>query len=210
VGDVNWRDATQFFDGLFHEAERARLEGGVGEFSATFLGMMEKLKEHYRYKGWSYHYAESVGEHTFQVVFLARLLAEALHLSAQERVDFYRLAAFHDLAEAYASDVIYPVKIREKELGKLHKDLEKMATDEICVKLNLQLSQDEKLEALVDICDRFSAQLYFDRERRSGNTHFLVPNTSMDLTRAKYASAFPEVFEFLDALWSEYQESFKS
>jgi len=208
VGEVDARRAVALLDGLFTEAERARQEGGVGEYSATFLGMTEKLKEHYRYKGWSYHYAESVGEHTFQVVFLARLLAEELKLDAKTRLSLYRLAAFHDLAEAYASDVIYPVKVREKDLGRLHQEIEKRATEDICAQLGIVLDGDERLHALVDICDRFSAQLYFDRERRSGNTHFFVPNTSMEHTRARYLQTYPEVFAFLDSLWAEYQSSF--
>jgi 5'-deoxynucleotidase YfbR-like HD superfamily hydrolase len=206
--DLDWKKAVAFLDDRFADAERARLEGGVGEYSSTFLGMMEKLKEHYRYKGWSAHYPESVGEHTYQVLFLAWQLAGHLGLSAAERVKFYRLAAFHDLAEAYASDVVYPVKVREKDLGKLHQELEARVTADISAGLGFALEKDPKLHALVDICDRFSAQLYFDRERRSGNTHFFVPNTSMEHTRRRFGEEHKEAFLFLDTLWAEYQACF--
>lgn len=208
--DVHWAAAVAFLDGLYDEATRARLEGGIGEFSATFIGMMEKLKEHYRYKGWSYHFAESVGEHTFQVVFLARVLASALGLRASDRVNLYRMATLHDLAEAYASDVIYPVKIREKDLGKLHAQLEEQVIADLCARLKFDLPHDPFLAAIVDICDRFSAQLYFDRERRSGNSHFSVPNISMERTREKYQSTYPEVFYVLDELWDEYMRCFSA
>lgn len=205
---IDWVAAVNFLDSLFDEATRARLEGGIGEYSATFLGMMEKLKEHYRYKGWSYHHPESVGEHTYQVVFFARILADTMNLSARQRIDLYRLATLHDLAEAYASDVIYPVKMREKDLGQMHKKIEDKVTDEVCSKLGFRVTQDKNIEALVDICDRFSAQLYFDRELRSGNTHFNVPNSSMVAARSKYSAKFPQAFELLDKLWEEYLECF--
>lgn len=206
--DIAWKDAVTFLDSLIDTATRARLEGGIAEYSSTFLGMTEKLKEHYRYKGWSFHYAESVGEHTFQVVFLARILAQALGLRAQERIDLYRLATLHDLAEAYASDVIYPVKVREAELGRLHQRLEDKVIEDLCALLGITLNHDPFLETIVEICDRFSAQIYFDRERKSGNTHFNVPNTSMDKTREKYGSKHPEIFFVLDELWEEYQACF--
>lgn len=204
----NWRKAVEFLDGLFDDATRARLEGGIGEYSATFVGMMEKLKEHYRYKGWSYHFAESVGEHTYQVVFMARILASALGLRPTERIELYRLAAMHDLAESYASDVVYPVKVREKDLGKMHADLEEKVIDDICSRLGFTLTGDPFLSTIVEICDRFSAQVYFDRERRSGNKHFDVPNTSMDRTREKYKAKHPEIFLVLDELWDEFQACF--
>lgn len=206
---IDWRKAVTFLDSLFDDATRARLEGGIGEYSATFVGMMEKLKEHYRYKGWSYLFPESVGEHTYQVVFVVRILASALGLRPQERIELYRLAAMHDLAESYASDVVYPVKVREKDLGKMHADLEDKVINDICSGLGFELSEDGFLGSIVEICDRFSAQLYFDRERRGGNTHFNVPNTSMDRTREKYESKFPEIFLVLDELWDEFQGCFK-
>ncbi|MEY3900749.1 MAG: hypothetical protein RL189_55 [Pseudomonadota bacterium] len=205
---VDWKKAVAFLDGLCDDATRARLEGGIGEFSSTFVGMMEKLKEHYRYKGWSYLFPESVGEHTYQVVFLSRILASALGLRPQERIDLYRLATMHDLAEAYASDVVYPVKIREKDLGKMHADLEERVIEDICTRLGFKLSDDGFLATIVEICDRFSAQLYFDREKRGGNTHFNVPNTSMDRTREKYRAKHPEIFLVLDELWEEFQGCF--
>jgi 5'-deoxynucleotidase YfbR-like HD superfamily hydrolase len=207
---IDWKKAVTFLDALFDDATRARLEGGIGDYSATFVGMMEKLKEHYRYKGWSYLFPESVGEHTYQVVFMARILASALGLRPQERIELYRLAAMHDLAESYASDVVYPVKVREKDLGKMHADLEEKVIDDICSGLGFELSADGFLGTIVEICDRFSAQLYFDRERRGGNTHFNVPNTSMDRTREKYTSKYPEIFLVLDELWDEFQSCFKT
>lgn len=207
--NVNWIDAVNYLDKLFDDANRARLEGGIGEYSATFVGMMEKLKEHYRYKGWSYHYPESVGEHTFQVVFFARIVADALNLSPRQRIDLYRLATLHDLAEAYASDVVYPVKMREKDLGQMHRNIEEKVTDELCDKLGFSISRDKTLESIVDICDRFSAQLYFDREQRSGNTLFNVANSSMAAARGKYQAKYPEVFKVIDELWNEYTECFK-
>lgn len=205
---IDWQKAVAFLDGLCDDATRARLEGGIGEYSSTFVGMMEKLKEHYRYKGWSYLFAESVGEHTYQVVFLARILASALGLRPQERIELYRLATMHDLAEAYASDVVYPVKVREKDLGKMHAELEDRVIEDICSRLGFKLSEDEFLANIVEICDRFSAQLYFDREKRGGNTHFNVPNTSMDRTREKYKARHPEIFLVLDELWDEFQACF--
>jgi 5'-deoxynucleotidase YfbR-like HD superfamily hydrolase len=205
---IDWKKAIEFLDGLFDDATRARLEGGIGEYSSTFVGMMEKLKEHYRYKGWSYLFPESVGEHTYQVVFLARILASALGLRPQERIELYRVATMHDLAESYASDVVYPVKVREKDLGKMHAELEERVIDDICSRLGFKLTADEFLSNIVEICDRFSAQLYFDREKRGGNTHFNVPNTSMDRTREKYKSRHPEIFLVLDELWDEFQACF--
>ena len=205
---IDWCKAINFLDGLCDDATRARLEGGIGEYSSTFVGMMEKLKEHYRYKGWSYLFAESVGEHTYQVVFMARILASALGLRPQERIELYRLATMHDLAESYASDVVYPVKVREKDLGKMHADLEEKVIDDVCSRLGITLSSDSFLGTIVEICDRFSAQLYFDRERRGGNTHFDVPNTSMDRTREKYRGKHPEIFLVLDELWDEFQACF--
>lgn len=201
---VDWIAAVKFLDGLFDEATRARLEGGIGEYSATFLGMMEKLKEHYRYKGWSFHYRESVGEHTFQVVFLARLIAAALGLNPADRLMLYRIAALHDLAEAYASDVVYPVKMREKDLGQMHVELEQRVINDVCRRLGIPLEEKPFLSAIVDICDRVSAKLYFDREIRSGNLHFAIPNTSMDAVREKYQKDYPEVFLVLDELWEEF------
>jgi 5'-deoxynucleotidase YfbR-like HD superfamily hydrolase len=205
---IDWKKAIEFLDGLFDDATRARLEGGIGEYSSTFVGMMEKLKEHYRYKGWSYLFPESVGEHTYQVVFLARILASALGMRPQERIELYRIATMHDLAESYASDVVYPVKVREKDLGKMHADLEERVIDDICSRLGFELTADEFLSNIVEICDRFSAQLYFDREKRGGNTHFNVPNTSMDRTREKYKIRHPEIFLVLDELWDEFQACF--
>jgi 5'-deoxynucleotidase YfbR-like HD superfamily hydrolase len=205
---IDWPKAATFLDSLFDESTRARLEGGIGEYSSTFIGMTEKLKEHYRYKGWSFHYRESVGEHTFQVVFLARILASALGLNSSDRINLYRLAAFHDLAEAYASDVIYPVKIREKDLGAMHVKLEENIINEICGQLGIILEHNPLHEAIVEICDRFSAQIYFDREQRSGNTHFHVQNTSMRSVRERFQAKYPEIFYVLDELWEEFLHCF--
>ncbi len=203
----NWKDAISLLDEIFDEANRARLENGISGYSSTFLGMMEKLKEHFRYKGWSYHYPESVGEHTFQVVFLCRLLATKLNLPEKLRIQLYHAAALHDLAEAYASDVIYPIKIREKEVAKLHRQIEKDIIQGICRRFHLSWPSDPHILAIVDICDRFSTQIYFDRETRSGNTHFNIPNSSMEVVRDFYEKDYPEIFQELDNLWLEYVSS---
>lgn len=181
-----WKDAAHFLDELFDEAKRALCEDGIGAYSATFIGMIEKLKQHFRYKGWTYHHKESVGEHTYQVVFICRFLAESLGLNAQEKIHLYRAAAFHDLAEAYASDVVYPVKVREKDLGLMHAAIEEKILKEVTERLGFELANDSQTLALVDIADRFSAQIYFDRERRSGNTNFNVSNVSMVRVKEKY------------------------
>ena len=207
--EIDWKKAISFLDNLYDDCTRSRLEGGVAEYSATFLGMIEKLKEHYRYKGWSYHYAESVAEHTFQVIFLAHTVASALSLPNTQRIELYRLAALHDLAEAYASDVIYPVKVREKDLGKMHAKLEEEVIKDLCKTFGVSLPNNKLLDAIVDICDRFSAQIYFDRERRSGNSHFNVKNVSMDHVKAKYGKEYPEIFLVLEELWEEYLACFK-
>ena len=204
---INWKDAIHLLDKIFDEANRGRLENGILGYSSTFLGMVEKLKEHYRYKGWSYHFPESVGEHTFQVVFLCRLLATKLNLPKKLRIQLYHAAALHDLAEAYASDVIYPIKLREKEVEKIHKNIEKNIIKDICKRFCLSWPSDPYILAIVDICDRFSSQIYFDREFRSGNTHFNVPNSSMEIVRDFYQKDFPEIFHALDNLWLEYVSS---
>lgn len=194
-------------EALFDDAYGALRAEGIGAFSATFIGMLEKLKLHFRYKGWSFHYKESVGEHTYQVVFVCRLLAEELGLDARSRIDLYRAAALHDLAEAYASDVVYPVKVREQDLGAMHATIEKSILDRICSDLGFDLPQDDRTWAFVDIADRFSAQIYFDRERRSGNSHFNVPNVSMEKVKARYGDTHPEAFALLDRLWSAFVAS---
>lgn len=194
-------------EGLFDDAYGALQAEGIGAFSATFIGMLEKLKLHFRYKGWSFHYKESVGEHTYQVVFVCRLLAEELKLDARSRIDLYRAAALHDLAEAYASDVVYPVKIREQDLGAMHAAIEQSILSRICSDLGFDLPQDEQTWAFVDIADRFSAQIYFDRERRSGNSHFNVPNVSMEKVKAQYGDTYPDAFALLDRLWAAFVSS---
>ncbi|WP_397601243.1 YfbR-like 5'-deoxynucleotidase [Silvanigrella sp.] len=207
VTKFNWKDAITLLDQIFDEANRGRLENGISGYSSTFLGMVEKLKEHYRYKGWSYHFPESVGEHTFQVVFLCRLLATKLNLPEKLRVQLYHAAALHDLAEAYASDVIYPIKLREKEVEKIHRNIEKNIIQNICQRFRLSWPTDPHILAIVDIYDRFSSQIYFDRETRSGNTHFNVPNSSMEVVRDFYQKDYPEIFQELDNLWLEYVSS---
>lgn len=207
VTKFNWKDAIFLLDQIFDEANRGRLENGIAGYSSTFLGMVEKLKEHYRYKGWSYHFPESVGEHTFQVVFLCRLLATKLNLPEKLRIQLYHAAALHDLAEAYASDVIYPIKLREKEVEKIHRNIEKEIIKGICQRFRLSWPSDPHILAIVDICDRFSSQIYFDRETRSGNTHFNVPNSSMEVVRDFYQKDYPEIFQELDQLWLEYVSS---
>ncbi len=202
-----WKKAVDLFDELYYEANKGLQEDGIAGYSATFLGMVEKLKEHYRYKGWSYHFPESVGEHTFQVVFLCRLLATKLNLPENHRIALYHAAALHDLAEAYSSDLIYPIKIREKEVDKIHRQIEHDILQGICKRFQLIWPTDKHLLAIVDICDRFSSQIYFDREIRSGNTHFNVPNSSMDLVRELYEKEFPLLFHELDNLWLEYVSS---
>jgi 5'-deoxynucleotidase YfbR-like HD superfamily hydrolase len=197
-------------EALFDDAHHALQTEGIGAFSATFIGMLEKLKLHFRYKGWSFHYKESVGEHTYQVVFICRLLAEELGLDVQTRIDLYRAAALHDLAEAYASDVVYPVKVREHDLGEMHATIEKRILQRICGDLGFDLPTDERVWAFVDIADRFSAQIYFDRERRSGNSHFNVPNASMDKVKAQHGNSYPEAFALLERLWSEFSASLES
>ncbi|APJ03026.1 YfbR-like 5'-deoxynucleotidase [Silvanigrella aquatica] len=204
---INWKQAIDLLDEIFEETNKARVENGIAGYSSTFLGMVEKLKEHYRYKGWNYHYQESVGEHTFQVVFLCRLLATKLNLPEKFRISLYNAAALHDLAEAYASDVVYPIKIREKEISTLHQRIEKDVIDDICRRFQLSWPTDKHLLAIVDICDRFSSQIYFDREQRSGNSHFNVPNSSMEIVRDIYQKDYPEIFQYLDDIWLEYVTS---
>ena len=204
---LEWKKAVDLLDELFYEANKGLQEDGISGFSGTFLGMVEKLKEHYRYKGWSYHFPESVGEHTFQVVFLCRLLAAKLNLPETQRIQLYHAAALHDLAEAYSSDLIYPIKIREKEVDKLHREIEDDILQTICKRFQLAWPTDRHLLAIVDICDRFSSQIYFDRETRSGNTHFNVPNSSMEFVRELYSTEFPALFHELDNLWLEYVSS---
>ena len=201
---IPWEKVVRHLDTLHDEATRARLEGGIGEYSGTFIGMTEKLKEHYRYKGWTYVFPESVGEHTFQVVFLSRLVGAALSLPAAVRRDLYVAASLHDLAESYASDVIYPVKVREKDLAAMHSRLEEEVLERLGAQFSLSLSSDPLVEAIVEIADRYSAKLYFDRERRSGNTHFQSPLASLDACRDRHQGTYPEVFAYLDGLWEEY------
>lgn len=207
--DIEWSSISEFFDELFNESKTALETGGIGEYSATFIGMLEKLKEHFRYKGWDYHYPESVAAHTFQVIFLSSLIAIKLNLSVEQRIDLYHAAALHDMAEAYAGDIIYPVKIREKDMGALHKNLENKVLENISYRFKLNLTEDEYLLAIVEVCDKMSAELYFDRERRSGNSAFHVQNTSMEKVRKHYSKRYPEVFEIIDELWQEYYESLK-
>lgn len=207
--EIQWYRIANFFDELFEESKIALETGGIGEYSATFIGMLEKLKEHFRYKGWDYHYPESVAAHTFQVIFLASIIAIKLNLSIEQRIDLYQAAALHDLAEAYAGDIIYPVKMREKDMGALHKKLEQKVLENISYRFKINLTEDEYLLAIVEVCDKMSAELYFDRERRSGNTAFHVHNTSMENVRKHYCKKYPEIFEIIDDLWNEYRESLK-
>jgi 5'-deoxynucleotidase YfbR-like HD superfamily hydrolase len=208
--NINWVQIFEFLDTLFDESQSALASGGIGEYSSTFIGMFEKLKEHYRYKGWDYHYDESVSAHSFQVLFLACLLAHKLKLSIEQRIDLYHLAAFHDFAEAYASDVIYPIKIREKDMGLLHKKLEHQILETISHRFKIDFSKDPYLLAIVELCDRFSAELYFDRERRSGNSAFQVPNCSLQKVRDHYEPIYPEIFKIADELWLEYENALKN
>ncbi len=198
-----------FFDDLFKESFNALEIGGIGEYSTTFLGMCEKLKEHYRYKGWDYHYPESVAEHTFQVTFLASLIAIKLNLTTEQRIELYHAATLHDLAEAYASDIIYPVKVREKDMGKLHKTLEEEALAHTIEQFKLTGTKDPYILAIVEVCDKMSAELYFDRERRSGNSGFKTPNLSMMKVRKHFQDVYPEIFSYVDELWEEYYETLK-
>lgn len=205
----DWAKVVNFFDSLFDEANNALEQGGIGEYSATFLGMFEKLKEHFRYKGWDYHYPESVGAHTFQVTFLSSLIAMKLNLSIEQKIELYHSATLHDLAEAYASDVIFPVKVREKDMGILHKKLENQVLEYMSYRFQLKLSDDPYILAIVEACDKMSAELYFDRERRSGNTAFRTPNISMQKVREHFGKVYPEIFKFIDELWEEYYETQK-
>jgi len=207
---VNWPQAIHFFDALFDESFKALEEGGIGEYSATFLGMFEKLKEHFRFKGWDYHYPESVAAHTFQVTFIASLIAIKLNLTIEQRIELYHAATLHDLAEAYASDIIYPVKVREKDMGVLHKRLENEVIEYMGYKFNLTLSEDPYILAIVEVCDKMSAELYFDRERRSGNSSFETPNISMQKVRAHFQDIYPEIFNCIDELWDEYFVALKN
>lgn len=207
--EIHWGQISEFFDNLFEESKMALETGGIGEYSATFLGMFEKLKEHFRYKGWDYHYPESVAAHTFQVTFLACLIALKLNLSIEQRLDLYHAATLHDLAEAYAGDVIFPVKMREKDMGAFHKKLELQVLDYISYRFHINLTQDPYLLMIVEVCDKMSSELYFDRERRSGNHAFKIPNISMEKVRKHYAEKHPEVFKIVDELWQEYYDSQK-
>lgn len=206
---IRWSQISEFFDDLFEESKTALETGGIGEYSATLLGMFEKLKEHYRYKGWDYHYPESVAAHTFQVTYIACAIAIKLNLSIEQRLDLYHAATLHDLAEAYAGDVIYPVKMREKDMGALHKKLELQVLDYISYRFQINLTEDPYLLMIVEVCDKMSSELYFDRERQSGNKAFKIQNISMEKVRKHYAEKYPEVFKIVDELWQEYYDTQK-
>lgn len=202
----NWKDVFTLLDDIYDEANQARLENGISGYSSTFLGMLENLKEHSRYKGLDCHYTESVSQHIFQVIFLCRLVAKRLGLSEKLKIQLYHAAAIHDFAATYASDM-YPIKIREKELIKHHKQIEKDIIQSICSRFRLSWPNDPYILAIVDICNRFSSQIYYDKEIRSGNNNFNLPNTSMEIIRDFYEKDYPEIFQELDNLWLEYISS---
>jgi 5'-deoxynucleotidase YfbR-like HD superfamily hydrolase len=205
---VNWEHAVSLLDSIYSEAFRALREEGIAGFTCTFLGVVEKLKEHPLFKGWSSHFPESVGEHTFQVVFLCRLLASKLSLPVKLRVQLYHVAVLHGLAEVYAREVVYPVHFKEREVTKLHHSIEQKLITRICERFRLTLTNDPRLLAIVDICDHFVTQLYCDREVRSGNVQFKILQNTLNIKHELYVKDFPEVFHALDDLWLEYASNF--
>jgi 5'-deoxynucleotidase YfbR-like HD superfamily hydrolase len=205
---VNWEHAVSLLDSIYSEAFRALREEGIAGFTCTFLGVVEKLKEHPLFKGWSSHFPESVGEHTFQVVFLCRLLASKLSLPVKLRVQLYHVAVLHGLAEVYAREVVYPVHFKEREVTKLHHSIEQKLITRICERFRLTLTNDPRLLAIVDICDHFVTQLYCDRDVRSGNVQFKILQNTLNIKHELYVKDFPEVFHALDDLWLEYASNF--
>ncbi len=108
--------------------------------------------------------------------------------------------------KAYSDKVQLPY-MRFPGIEKIHRNIEKSIIQNICQRFRLSWPTDPHVLAIVDICDRFSSQIYFDRETRSGNTHFNVPNSSMEVVRDFYQKDYPEIFQELDNLWLEYVSS---
>jgi 5'-deoxynucleotidase YfbR-like HD superfamily hydrolase len=188
---------------LRQESLDALDEGGLGGYASTYLGMVEKLREHFRYKGWCYVFPESVAEHTYQVLFLVFVISNSLALPPNERRDLYTQAALHDLPEGYASDVIYPIKIREKDLGALHQRVEQDILEQVAMKWGISLECSGQLKDWVDICDRFCGRIYGERETKAGNAHFIGMEKSYFRTRDRFQSQHHGVINILEELWQE-------
>jgi len=84
-----------------------------------------------RYHTWPHVRQQSVGEHSWQI---CRIL---LAIAPDHCNDLLRHAIVHDIGEVGVGDIPYPVKLENPEMGKLFRDAEQRAAEDVCNKWSI-------------------------------------------------------------------------
>lgn len=178
---------------------------------SNFFAMLSRMKYIDRWNLMRSVRAESLADHTLDVIFITHALVVIANTYYDAALDEGRavlLAAFHDAPEILTGDLPTPVKYFDPAIKKAYDNVEDAAKKRMISQLpeEMQLTydsvmnaddyEDDVLEKYVKAADKISALIKCIEEEQSGNMDF---KKAKETTEEKIRSFhMPEVDFFLD------------
>jgi 5'-deoxynucleotidase YfbR-like HD superfamily hydrolase len=169
----------------------------------------DELNNIVRWAGMNKIKDETVGQHSFVVSWLARILSEEIFTDDSPKLLSITYATFHDFNEYITGDMNHNVKYNDFNGQDLRKSLNEYIThvvdcnfpktgDNTQSMLNYLLKDEVPncIKKLVKLCDWMSMVMYLNKEMNLGNTNVIL---KLDYCEKKMATAAEECIIALES-----------
>lgn len=174
---------------------------------SNFFALMARMKYIRRWGLMRSTREENIQEHSLQTAMIAHMLAligNKLYNKNYNADSVAVKAMYHEASEIITGDLPTPIKYYNSEIKSAYKQIENVATDEICNMLPEEFKnefepilniQDEEEKRLVKYADRICAYLKCVEEVNAGNAEFVDAKESIKKDIEKIEA--PEVKYFM-------------
>ncbi len=177
---------------------------------SNFFALMARMKYIRRWGLMRSVREENIQEHSLQTAMIAHMLALIGNKKYNKNYNADSVAVkamYHEASEIITGDLPTPIKYYNPEIKKAYKQIEGIATDEICNMLPEEFKEDfmpilsvddEEEKKLIKYADRICAYLKCVEEVNAGNREFIDAQKSIkadiDLIQAEEVRYFMDNF----------------
>ncbi len=175
---------------------------------SNFFALMARMKYIRRWGLMRSVREENIQEHSLQTAMIAHMLALIGNKIYEKNYNVDSIAVkamYHEASEIITGDLPTPIKYYNPEIKTAYKEIEKIATEQICKMLPNEFEedflpilnvQDTEEKKLIKYADRICAYLKCVEEVNAGNNEFIDAQNSIKQDIDKIDS--PEVKYFMD------------
>lgn len=187
----------------------------------SFFSMISRMRNIFRWSLMKNLETENLEEHSYETAVLTHALVIIRNSKFGGDLDPGKAvlpALYHDITEIITGDMPTPVKYYIPEMKEIYNKIDNQAKDELLSLLPGELRDpythilneyefNEDIHKLVKAADILSALIKCLRERKLGNTDFLI--AEKNITKSLHDLCMPEVEYFMEQLLPSYGFDYK-